>query len=250
MIKLMKTKILSIAFFVLFITAISCSKNDGYSLGTFRISIATVKLTNGNSYSLILDNGKSLWPAASDIYYKPVNNQRVFVNYTILSDELSGYDHYVKVNDIWNILTKDVIELTTENADSIGHDPVNINEMWIGSDFLNIDFMFNFGRVRPHAINLVKNMSNTGGAIDTDTVELEFRHNAYNSHEVRLIEGLASFDLKPLQKDDVDSVNISILVKEFDKEKKYNVVYRYNNEALNNIQHETPVLVVSSDEYY
>lgn len=247
--RIMKSKsIIGIALFFLIFATISCNKSDGYSLGAFRIDIATVKKIDNYSYSLILDNGKKLWIAASDVRYIPKDNQRVFINYTLLSDEVGDYDHYIKLNDIWNILTKDIIDLTTENADSIGHDPVNINDIWIGRDFLNIDFMFNYGGVRPHAINLVKNTATFDE--NAEVIELEFRHNAYESQNTRRIEGLACFNLKPLQREDIDSVKISVLVKDWDGNKTYNVVYKYNSEVENATRYETPVVVVSSEEYY
>jgi len=123
-------------------SAFACNDNDGYSLGDFRISIATVVPESSQTYSLLLDNGNKLWPAATDVYYRPQLNQRVFVNYTILSDKIDDYDHYIKVNDIWNVLTKSVIELNAENADSIGNDPVQVNEFWIGDNYLNVSFSF------------------------------------------------------------------------------------------------------------
>lgn len=227
---------------------ISCNTKDEFSLGKFRIEIATVITEGSGSYSLLLDNGKSLWPAASDVRYMPKNSQRVFVNYTLLSNEYNGYDHLVKINDIWNILTKNIIDLTTENADSIGNDPIGVNGMWIGNHFLNIDFMFNFGGIKPHAINLVHNTTTTN--TDEEIIELEFRHNSYESTSKRLIEGLVSFNLKPLQREDADSVIISVKVKEWDKEKTHKVVYKYNNLDIKNSFAETPVLVIASDEYY
>ena len=43
----------------------SClSDDDDYSLGKFWISIATVEPLDNNTYSLILDDGTKLWPAA------------------------------------------------------------------------------------------------------------------------------------------------------------------------------------------
>ena len=102
-----KKSILGYATLIIVIlsSAFACDDNDGYSLGDFRISIATVVPEGQQSYSLLLDNGEKLWPAASDVYYRPSVNQRVFVNYTLLSDKMDGYDHYVKINDIWNVLT-------------------------------------------------------------------------------------------------------------------------------------------------
>ncbi len=141
----------------IFLANISCDDNSK-SLGNFGIDIATVVPEGENAYSLLLDNGKRLWPAASAVLYTPKYNQRVFLNYTILSDVQSGYDHYIKVNDIWNILTKQAIELNEQNKDSIGgDDPIKPNAVWVGGDYLNVSFMFNYGGVKPHAINLVEN---------------------------------------------------------------------------------------------
>lgn len=244
----MKKTVWKLSFMFFLFAAFSCNNKDEHSLGAFRIDIATVMAGNENTYSLLLDNGKRLWPAASDAGYMPVDSQRVFVNYTTLSGEKDGYDHYVKINDIWNILTKKIIGITPENADSIGHDPVKINAVWVGGDYLNVDFMFNHGGIRPHAINLVENPLSshaTPGAVD-----LEFRHNAYNSSNSRLSEGFVCFNLKPLQNRESDSVKLTIKVKDWDAEKKYTVVYKYNQPATQGKMAETPIPVVSSNEYY
>ncbi|WP_436415232.1 NigD-like protein [Petrimonas sp.] len=244
----MKTVVHKFSFIIVLLVAISCNKKDEHSLGEFRINIATVVLEGENTYSLLLDNGKRLWPAASDVRYAPVNDQRVFVNYTTLSNEKDGYAHYVKINDIWNILTKEPIMLTPQNEDSIGYDPVKINAVWVGNDYLNIDFMFNYGGIRPHAVNLVINTLSSEAT--PDALDLEFRHNAYESPGTRLYEGFVCFDLKPLQRPGVDSVKLTIKVKDWDDEKTYDVVYRYNQAALQNTFAETPIPVVSSNEYY
>jgi len=98
------------------LVSLSCD-DKSRSLGNFGIDIATVIPEGDNAYSLLLDNGKRLWPAASATRYAPTPGQRVFLNYTILSEEMTGYDHYVRVNDMWNILTKKAIELNAQNAD-------------------------------------------------------------------------------------------------------------------------------------
>ncbi len=225
---------------------VSCDDNS-HSLGSFGIDIATVIPEGENAYSLLLDNGKRLWPAASSFRYNPTYNQRVFLNYTVLSDAQNAYDHYIKVNDIWNILTKDVIELNAENADSIGNDPVRSNAVWVGGDYLNVSFMFNYGGVRPHAINLVRN--SLSSLSSDDTIDLEFRHNAYQSDRTKLFEGFVCYDLKPLRSSNADSVNLSVKVKEWDKDVTYDLVYRYDEISLN-ARTEMPIPVISSDEYY
>ena len=244
----MKPAVWRFVLAIVLLVAVSCNKKDEHSLGEFHIDIATVIPLGENRYTLLLDNGKRLWPAASDVRYSPIGNQRVFVNYTTLSGEQSGYDHYVKINDIWNILTKKIIGQTPQNTDSIGNNPVKINEAWVGNDYLNIDFMFNYGGTRPHAINLVINPSYPDAT--PNTIDLEFRHNAYGSSSTRFYEGFVCFDLKPLQRPDVDSVKLAIKAKEGNEEKTYRVVYRYNQAALRNIIAETPIPVVASNEYY
>lgn len=241
----------SIGLIFLLLALISCNKKDEYSLGAFRIGIATIKVESESSYSILLDNGVKLWPAASDIRYIPKNNQRAFVNYTLLSGEYNGYDHLVKVNDIWNILTKDIIDLTSENQKEIGNDPIRANYFWIANDFLNIDFMFNYGGVQPHFINLVNNTITNELDDSEEIIELEFRHNSYESkNDSRLTEGLVSFNIKELQKSDANSVNIRIKYKDFDGDKTHDIIYNYNNEETRSAQTETPVLIVASDEYY
>ncbi len=230
----------------IFLGMISCDDNS-HSLGSFGIDIATVIPEGDNAYSLQLDNGKRLWPAASAIRYNPTYNQRVFLNYTILSDAKSGYDHYIKVNDIWNILTKGAIELTGENADSIGNDPVKTNAVWVGGDYLNVSFMFNYGGVRPHAINLVKNT--LASEPSEDVIDLEFRHNSYQSEQTKLFEGFVCFDLKPLRSSGADSVKLSVKVNDWEGDITYDLVYRYDQVSVNT-RTEMPIPVISSDEYY
>lgn len=244
----MKKIIFIISIFLIGIILIlpSCDDNSR-SLGNFRISIATVIPEGENTYSLLLDNGKLLFPAAGDVRYPATYNQRAFVNYTILSDKRDGYDHFVKVNDIWNILTKEAIELNEQNQDSIGNDPVKANAVWVGGDYLNISFMFNYGGIRPHAINLVQKTLSSEAT--SDAIDLEFRHNSYNSTQPRLYEGFVCFDLKPFRADDADSVKFSVKVKEWNREVKYNVVYRYNQPVREAIT-QMPIPVISSNEYY
>ena len=109
----------SVIFIVILCSAFAC-EDEGYSLSDFRINIATVIPDGQQSYYLVLDNGEKLLPVSSDVFYSPRENQRVFVNYTLLSDNNNGYDHQIKVNDIWNILTKPVISLTDKKRIILG----------------------------------------------------------------------------------------------------------------------------------
>lgn len=239
---------LGISSILLVIYGFSCNENEGYSLGDFRVSIATLHAESPNHFFVQLDNGKKLFPAASDVRFYPKEGQRVFINYTILSDRQNGYAHYIKINDIWDILTKNVIELNAENADSIGNDPVKINDIWVGGNYLNIDFSFNYGGVRPHAINLVNNVLSSDAT--PNAIDLEFRHNAFDSSSASLYEGFVCFNLKPYQVADSDSVTFAVRVTDFGEEKTYHAVYHYNQVVLPHVSKATPIPIVSSNEYY
>lgn len=226
----------------------SCDDNNGRSLGDIYINVATVVQESENSYSFLLDNGKRLWPAAGNIRYAPKDGQRVFLNYTILWDSQGTmYDYDIKVNDIWNILTKQAIELNEENKDSIGNDPVKINDIWIGGDYLNVSFLFNYGGTKPHLVNLVENALSEEPS--SGNIDLEFRHNAYGSTQTRLFEGFVCFDLKPFREDNADSVNLSIKVKDWDREITYDLVYRYA-QPVEEKTARTLTPVIASNEYY
>ncbi len=245
--------ILCIVIIGILFTNISCDDNTR-SLRNFGIDIATVVPQGYNSYYLHLDNGVKLWPASTDIEYMPKENQRVFLNYTILSEEKDGFDHYIKVNDVWDILTKQIVRLNSQNEDMLGNDPIKTNAVWVGGDYLNVSFMFNYDGERPHAINLASISSYSDSS--QLGAELTLRHNSYNSGSSKLYEGFVCFDLKPLRVNDADSVHISIKINEWVdlpgndiKEKTYDVIYRYGNSDLAN-RTEMPIPVISSKEYY
>lgn len=246
----MKKTSLLFGFFLIALLFVfsSCNNDDECSLSDFEVNIATVVLEGQNGYSLLLDNGKTLWPAASDVSYLPQENQRVLVNYTILSNQQNGFDHFVKINAIRNLLTKSVIELNAQNEDSIGNDPVKVNAMWVGGDYLNVDFMFNYGGLKPHAINLV---DNTLSSSETpNAVDLEFRHNAYGSTNHQLFQGFVCFDLKPFRVETENSVTFKIKVKDWNGYNTYDVVYQYNQVSPKESESATTIPAITSFKYY
>lgn len=241
----MKKKAMAISILLMGILLFTPSCDD--NLGSFRISIATVVPEGDKAYSLLLDNGKRLFPTAGDVRYSPKYNQRVYVNYTLLSEKNGANDYDVKINEIWNILTKQTIELNAQNKDSIGNDPLKARAVWVGGDYLNVSFLFNYGGVRPHAINLVKNTLSTKES--SQAIDLELRHNSYNSAHTNLIEGFVCFDLKPFRANDADSVKLSIKVNEWSGDTTYDVIYRYNQPAVE-ASAQMPIPVISFNEYY
>lgn len=209
----------------------SCN-DEGYSLGNYRLDIATVNSIGSDSgtFYLTLDNGSTLLPVASDSYYKPQFNKRVIVNYTLLSDQMGEYDHAIKINAIQDILTKEVIDLTSENEKEIGDDPIKILDLWTGDHFLNIHFGYNTGGEKIHTVNLVRNKLDkiTTTTTPNGAVVLEFRHNANNDPQKYGAKNYAAFDLRPFQTENKDSVNFIIKVFDFnDETKEYPITYKY-----------------------
>ena len=99
----------------------SCDDNDGYSLGDIAVDWATVRVVGGDTYSLNADRWGTLWPAATAIpFYKPIDGQRVITYFNPLYDNYEGYDHAVKVEHNYNVLTKQVEDLTAENESELG----------------------------------------------------------------------------------------------------------------------------------
>ncbi len=243
----------SFSLIVLFASLIfnSCnSDDDGYGLGKFIVSLATVNPVDEQTgtYYLTMDDGTTLWPASSEVYYKPKKDQRVMVNFTLLSDSLTGYDHYIKVNDLREILTKKVEDLTVENEDKIGNDPVEILDYWIGDDYLNIHFEYKIGSNNAHTISLVKNTLVDTTSQDGSTI-LEFRHNKNEDTEKYSVKSYAAFDLKPLQVLEKDSIDFVIKVKDFyDQEKEYKITYHYNRNAARSVSNNKAIISMPDKE--
>lgn len=198
--------VLTVAFFT------SCFNDEGYSLDQFRVDIATVENPHRNNvFFLRLDDNTLLWTAATNfINYRPRDGQRVLVNYTKLWDKKATalYDYDVRLNDVHEVLTKSVFNITPQTQDSIGNDSISVLNMWIGSHFLNVEFTFpGFNRI--HFINLVHDVTKVRS---DGKIHLEFRHNANNDLPRFNRWGLASFDIRSLQQSGVDSVRLAVQV--------------------------------------
>lgn len=227
--KIRYSLILVISLIAIF-TFNSCNNDDGYSLGNYRLDIATVNPIDSaaGTFYLTLDNGSTLLPVASDSYYKPQFNKRVIVNYTPLSDKTGVYDHAIKINAIQDILTKEVIDLTSENEKEIGHDPIKILDLWTGDHFLNIHFGYNTGGEKIHVINLVRNNMDKIAPNPNGEITLEFRHNAHGDPQKYGTKNYVAFDLRPFQTENRDSINFIIKVFDFnDETKEYPITYKY-----------------------
>ena len=159
----------------------SCDNSDGYSIGDIGASWATVRVLGGNSYYLDSDRFGTLWISADAArWYKPVDGERVVSYFNPLVDDYNGYDMAIKLEAIYPILTKKVEEITSNNEEDFGNDPIVIMEgdLWVSNGYMNVVFRQNVPANEKHRISLVQ-----GELIDGDSEEyvyLALRYNTYN----------------------------------------------------------------------
>ena len=213
-----------------FLAFASCNDDDDEP---YYISIATVdNPDNSANFYLKLDNNKRLRVSETNYGgYKPKTGQRILADYGVLDDNTSGngYDYSIKLYDAYNILTKGIFNITPETQDSIGNDPIGLRKMWIGSDFLNVRFVYD-GYNQVHYISLVKDDSKT---YDDGKIHLEFRHNAHNDAPMYRSEGWVSFNLTSLVAvplADAEPLELVIHVKRLDgSETTHEFTYNYGS---------------------
>lgn len=193
----------------LFMTT-SCLK-DNNNLNQYLISYGVVIGSAGN-YNIRLDDGTILYPDAnSQALVAQHASDRILVNYSIVSNKLdNGTTNYnVKINSIDKLLTKNVVLLTKQSADSLGNDPINARSFWFGNNFLNVNFTF-LQNTKTHLINLAKDSIQS----DPTTVTLLLKHNALGDSPTFERSGFVSFNMLPLL-NGKDSVNIDVKYQDY-----------------------------------
>lgn len=204
----------------------SClNDSDTYNdvLNDSSLAIGTLRVIDGNDYYFDLDDGDKMYPGDTSYIhnYRLDDGQRVFVYFIPLAEKIPGYKYNVKVIKIENILTKDIIPLTEENADSIGNDRINTNELWIKGGFLNIEFQYlhSGNPNKKHMLNMVVNKTAAAPPTDDEYVDLEFRHNAFNDEEREPAWGVVSFRLDSIAEEMKGKKGLRIHVKAIYDEK-------------------------------
>lgn len=210
----------------------SCNDDDQCSLDDYMIDIATVENPNqATNFYFTLDDGERMWTAASELkYYRPKDGQRIIANYTILAERPASSTHGfdVRLNDAYEVLTKGIFNITPATQDSIGNDYISIRDMWICSDYLNVEFEYP-GYNKTHFINLVSDTSKT---YTDGKVHLEFRHNDNGDYPNYFRWGIVSFNLRSLQTSPNGSIGLVIHTKEFNLgEETYNLTYKFGTNA-------------------
>ena len=124
------------------------------------------------------------------------NNQRVIVDFMV-REELDEDEYKIGLYSIYKVLTKDALLLTPAISDSLGHDPVSVNKVWIRHEYLNVDFNFPGGEPGlKHMVNLAVDTT-TNVTRDADCL-VEFRHNAFEDPREIPCRGVVAFPVKSL----------------------------------------------------
>lgn len=195
----------------------SCDDDDGYSIGDFSWDWATVHATGSGSYYLEGDRWGIIDPVATAIpWFRPVGGERVVAFFNPLYDMEGGKGVQVKMEGIYELLTKEVEDMTTEEeAEEFGNDPIRIyqGDMWLGGKYLNVIFRQEIPRANKHRISLVQNKIEAGEPGEPETfkvaddgyVHLELRYNTYGDVTEFRGWGRVSYNLEkfyPKEKDD------------------------------------------------
>ena len=193
-------------------------KDDGYSLGNFWVGFGIVQKDSvAHTFTINLDDGSVLFPATyPDLVGHVENNERVLANFTILGNKSNAENqdqYYVKINSLRKILFKGILDITPEKEDSIGNDPIHVEDTWVKNDMLNFELKYQGGN-EIHFINLVKQP----GTINTDNgpVILELRHNKNGDTEHLPLSAIVTFKLDALKVDGKHSTPFKVIAKDYD----------------------------------
>src|SRR5665647_324393 len=117
-------KKLLIGILVVFLIT-SCNNNEVNSNDKNWQAIATVENpTLSTTFNFRLDNGDLMYTnTAGLLNYKPKDGQRIIANYSFIetnSAASSAIKNNVKLNDVYEILTKGIFKIKPAQQDSIG----------------------------------------------------------------------------------------------------------------------------------
>ena len=231
----MKTEIKLFLITAILPLFMACEDKSNNELVNYQVDIATIQNPhNETSFFFRLDNKKLMWVDESAFSgYTPKDGQRIVANYTLLSDKRAThiYDYDVRLNDVYSVLTKGIFNVTKATQDSIGNDSIGIEDIWIGSDYLNVQFVYP-GYNKTHFINLV---NDTSRVFTDGKVHLFFRHNSNEDSPVYLRSGIVSFNIKSLQAGAVGTLLnlvIHVNIPNQVSEKTYDISYDFSSTSL------------------
>lgn len=225
----MKKILLTVFIGIIFLLTGCWDEEEGYSLSKMWVGFGVLQEQEDNTARIVMDNHDILIPVASNHNHawnmdrhdddaKPVlNGDRLLVNYTIIGDDVDNngnvIGYFVKLNSTKKILMKNILDITAENQDSIGNDPVIVKDCWQTDSLLNFKIRY-WGRDEIHFINLVKEPD--GLSASDQPIELELRHNKNNDAEDIPYAAYVSFKLRELEIAGLDSVKYVVRATDYE----------------------------------
>ena len=225
-------KISSILLAVLSLSMIfftsSCNDSDNDTLYSSFITIS--KNFPPDNYAIFTDDSTRLYTTGEQSAY--IENlqitreeQRAFIYFTLEDSQepsnSSNTKTFINIKQISSILTKDIIK--TEEIDTLGSDPININNTWFSnggdnlSTYINIEFSFPTSGISntQHIIYLGDDLAadaiNDELPIDNEGYyNLTFAHNAMeDTQNYTSYNGIVSF---PIPSDMLNTKGLKITV--------------------------------------
>lgn len=169
---------------------VGCNNDDEYRY----VSLVTVVENTDGDLTFMRNDSSLLNPDNYTISYD--EGQRMLIEYKIkeIDTSVTPYEYKIRLKDYESVLTKDVVDLTSDNEDEIGDDAFwNVYDMNSSGGYLNvyIGFLYNY---IPHTINLVANTI-TPPTNSADTINLELRQNANGENIGFPVRELVSFNV-------------------------------------------------------
>ncbi|MCL2596090.1 MAG: NigD-like protein [Paludibacter sp.] len=208
-----------------------CLPND-YPEPSYISSIGTVVNTDeSNLFTLMGDDGIQYIVKGTDYPdFKPETDTRLIVVFNLLNQNEEAHTVDIHLTGATVLKTKTLLPLTLAVADTVGNDRIANSQMYIADRFLTMDINFYATGNILHSFNMVHDSIL---ALNSDTIKLQFRHNAHQDGQSQLYELKMCFDISELKdySANTDSIPLVITVLETDNgmtvEKKYNLMYKF-----------------------
>lgn len=177
---------------------VTCPEGTQLALGTFIVPDANAP----REFYIALDKGITIFPGDTTALhnYKLIDGQRAFIGYLPQTEPVEGYDMNAIIYYVEDILTKSIIPLTEETADSIGNNGINITSYLLNEDYLTLEYQYlgSMNENKKHMLNLVENKTDSKDE-EEGYICLEFRHNAFDDTPLKPVNGIVSFKLKNIK---------------------------------------------------
>jgi hypothetical protein len=172
---------------------------------TYYTEVGSLVGSSLSTLTIETDQGNTLFPVSIPSGYEIEDGQRVLLQYSVINS-VSTVTNGLKVDvvSIQDFYMKNILMANDEVRDTLANDPVTIFSLWIGKDYLNLEFTF-LGNDTAHYFDVVYDDEQQE---KEDYVTLDFHHDANEDETYQRYRVLMSVPLEQFQVAGQDSVNI------------------------------------------